>query len=161
MTCGLLNNISDNSHLASVTKSESLKLLPSRKMQSEMLNILGKSNPTADEMKPPEPPVLTEEQKAQVMKFLDDLEYQREHDPEAYKKNMEALGLPVIPDTAAETGSSMANLSSLVDAIGSMRTSSQNEGPKLDVNLPGGKSILGAGGIQNKVILVFSAIHSL
>ena len=43
------------------------------------------------------------------------------------------------------------NLSDLTSAIGDMRSSKGSDTPSISVNMPGGKSVLGQSGIENKV----------
>ena len=45
------------------------------------------------------------------------------------------------------------NLSDLTSAIGDLRSSKGIETPSISVNLPGGKSVMGQGGVENKVMI--------
>jgi hypothetical protein len=90
------------------------------------------------------PPAFTEEQQQSVLQFLDELDVQREKDPEAYRKNLQALGL--LPEGGAEAIDGN-NLTGLADAIRQMRSSVVST-PTMAVNLPGGKGVLAQEGIQ-------------
>ena len=114
--------------------------------QTKMETLLGTpSNGNTVPTQPPTPPAFTEEQQQEVLKFLDQLDEQKENDPEAYLKNLRALGL--IPEGVEPTPEAMNSMSGLAEAIGSMRSSVAST-PTMAVNLPGGKSMLGKEGIE-------------
>lgn len=123
----------------------------------DIFNILGKAAPAVvsdatasavSDTAAQTTPGFTAEQQEQVLKFLDELDVQRDNDPEAYKKNLRALGL--IPDGVDDPSmEQLSNLTGLTEAIGQMRTSVSST-PAMAVNLPGGKSVLGNEGIEAK-----------
>ena len=116
------------------------------------ITTVGSADGGGDGAPPPPPPgtapVFTEEQQLSVLKFLDELDEQREKDPEAYRKNLHALGL--LPEGGVgEGGDTLDNnkLPGLAEAIGQMRASVVST-PTMAVNLPGGKGVLGQEGIH-------------
>lgn len=107
-------------------------------------------------------PDISEEQKQQVLQFLQDLEQQRLNDPASYAESMKTLGL-LKPNDEFSTGQSIdstepvLNVSALTEEILKLRTTNVNEQLHTggSLNFADGKSLLGKAGIEQKVRLDF------
>lgn len=78
----------------------------------ELFNIFQKSNDDGGEQgvikEPPHSPELSEEQRLQVMQFMEELMEQRTSDPAAFEKTMESLGLGSLNGSEGMTGDDLS-----------------------------------------------------
>ena len=96
---------------------------------------------------------MSAEDQAKLLSFLAELEELRKNNPTKYDQAIKELGLTEILSTHQETETSPPSLQTLTEQI---KNSKGLENLNMDdssnaVNLPGGQSILGSKGVEEKV----------
>jgi hypothetical protein len=109
-----------------------------------------------------QPPAMGREQQEEMLQFLLSLEAMKQTDPKAYADTMASMGLG--QGQGQGPGAAEDQLKALTQSIMSMRTqdgSATGSPNAARIDLPSGKSHLGASGVESKVSLPLHCITSL